>query len=335
MITIEAKQGGILFLGREGETNVRQIVFDISDWVRDLGPGVAQLKNQRMGDIEPYLCPVEQNEDRVYWTITNVETAHHGKYGKCELSYIPNESGLAKSAVWTTIVSDALGEPSAEMPEPMQGYLDQIAAAGAGALASAQRAETARAAAEEAQSKAASAKSASEAIAKEVAQAKSDVLAAQNAAEAAKTKAETAQTNAEKARDAAAKSAEEAKNAASQSGGGGGGAFYAQFGVNTLGEIKAAYASQKAVYVVKDNSVYTMIELTEGSATFRYAISSGIYQETRTILYGGNDNHTGIYRSENNEFSPAVTTYDNGKFLRVVNGAWAAVMLPDVSKEGM
>lgn len=32
---------------------------------------------------------------------------------------------------------------------------------------------------------------------------------------------------------------------------------------------------------------------------------------------------------------PTVSSSDNGAFLRVVNGAWAAVMLPDVSKEGM
>lgn len=32
---------------------------------------------------------------------------------------------------------------------------------------------------------------------------------------------------------------------------------------------------------------------------------------------------------------PEVTADDNGKFLRVINGAWAADMLTDVSKEGM
>lgn len=32
---------------------------------------------------------------------------------------------------------------------------------------------------------------------------------------------------------------------------------------------------------------------------------------------------------------PEVTAADNGKFLRVINGAWAADMLTDVSKEGM
>lgn len=32
---------------------------------------------------------------------------------------------------------------------------------------------------------------------------------------------------------------------------------------------------------------------------------------------------------------PEVTTADNGKFLRVVNGAWAAEALQDVSEEGM
>lgn len=32
---------------------------------------------------------------------------------------------------------------------------------------------------------------------------------------------------------------------------------------------------------------------------------------------------------------PEVTTADNGKFLRVIDGAWAADMLTDVSKEGM
>lgn len=35
------------------------------------------------------------------------------------------------------------------------------------------------------------------------------------------------------------------------------------------------------------------------------------------------------------QVTPTVTTADNGKFLQVVNGAWAAVALTDVSEEGM
>lgn len=47
------------------------------------------------------------------------------------------------------------------------------------------------------------------------------------------------------------------------------------------------------------------------------------------------DKTVDITVSQGGSSLPEVTTADNGKFLRVINGAWAADMLTDVSKEGM
>lgn len=50
-----------------------------------------------------------------------------------------------------------------------------------------------------------------------------------------------------------------------------------------------------------------------------------VYAQIMALLGNGGGGGAGL---------PAVTEADDGKFLRVVDGAWAAVLLTDVSKEG-
>lgn len=45
--------------------------------------------------------------------------------------------------------------------------------------------------------------------------------------------------------------------------------------------------------------------------------------------------HSGAYPGANSNGLPSVTALDNGKFLRVVNGKWAAIALQDVSVVGL
>lgn len=143
MYIVYAERGKNICLGREGENLARQIVFDVSQWGELYGPGVVQLIARRTGDSEPYPCKIEVTGTQVIWTITNADTAKPGCRGECELSYHINDR-LAKSEIYQTVVVDAMCEPSDTAPEPYQGWLDKILAAGSYAEAERIQAEAAR-----------------------------------------------------------------------------------------------------------------------------------------------------------------------------------------------
>lgn len=142
MIVIHAERGKPLYIGREGENNARKVVFDLSHWRAVYGPGTVQLLVQRTGEATPYPAALTVDGNRAFWTITAADTAIPGSMGKAELRYTVNDV-LVKSETWTTIVLDALGEPSETPPEPQKGWLDQVLAAGASAQEAAKRAENA------------------------------------------------------------------------------------------------------------------------------------------------------------------------------------------------
>lgn len=141
-ITIYAKPGAVLTLGREGENNARRIVFDLRPWQDLYGPGAAQLLACRSGESEPYPVAITTEDSDVIWTVTAADTAIPGRYGAAELRYTVGDT-LAKSETWTTVVLDALGEPSEEPPEPQKYWVDQVLDAAARAEAAADRAESA------------------------------------------------------------------------------------------------------------------------------------------------------------------------------------------------
>lgn len=142
MLYINAKPGDKLNLGRKGENRARTILFDISQWRKLYGDGVASLLHQRAGDAEPYPCDIQTDGNTVAWEITNADTAVASQYGKYELQYRVNDQ-LAKSATGAASVYDALGEQTAEPPEAQQGWVDKVLQAGAEAEAAADRAEEA------------------------------------------------------------------------------------------------------------------------------------------------------------------------------------------------
>lgn len=136
MVTVTARPGAVLPLGREGENLARQIVFDIARWQTEYGPGTVSLIAQRPGDPAPYPCAITVDGSTVTWPITSADTAAAtktpGVYAYCELQYRVDDV-LVKSETWRTFVADALGEPSPEPPEPWQGWVDQVLSAVAGA----------------------------------------------------------------------------------------------------------------------------------------------------------------------------------------------------------
>lgn len=101
MIYIKAAPGVPFSIGRQGEHKVRTVVFDLSDWVKTLGNGRAEILFQRPGDSAPYPVPVEQDGGLVTWLVTKTDTdkpSHPPLYAKCEVRWYL-EDALALSLI--------------------------------------------------------------------------------------------------------------------------------------------------------------------------------------------------------------------------------------------
>lgn len=129
MVTITARPGRLIPLGREGENLARQIVFDVSAWQAEYGPGTVSLIARRSGEDDPYPCAVTVDGAQAAWPVTAADTARPGSRGRCELQYRV-DGVLVKSESWHTFVADALGEPVPEPPEPQQAWVDRVLEAG-------------------------------------------------------------------------------------------------------------------------------------------------------------------------------------------------------------
>ena len=145
MIYIKAAPGVPFSIGRQGEHKVRTVVFDLSDLVKALGDGRAEILFQRPGDSSPYPVPVEQDGGNVQWLVTNTDTDQPTRpplYAKCEVRWYLGDA-LAKAEICAVYCYQALDTPG-EIPDPPgQTWLDQALEAGAQAKAAAQRAENA------------------------------------------------------------------------------------------------------------------------------------------------------------------------------------------------
>lgn len=124
MRSFYVKSDNPIYLGRVGENDATQVIFDISYMVNKFGEGTVSLIAQREGDTDPYPCVIERSGNKVTWKITNADNARAGK-GSCELRYMVGDT-IAKSEVWETIVWESLGEHGDSVPEPYQSWVDQV-----------------------------------------------------------------------------------------------------------------------------------------------------------------------------------------------------------------
>ena len=122
-----------LYLGRQGETGARQIVFDLSDMIDDFGPGTVTLLHMRSKDPAPYIISetaVTAAAPTVTWDITDTDTEQYG-YGLAELRLAfdgdgtEGEESLAKSVLYGTVVYKAL-TGGTEIPDPLQSWYDAL-----------------------------------------------------------------------------------------------------------------------------------------------------------------------------------------------------------------
>ena len=150
-----------LCLGRRGENEATQIVFDVSELVAQYGAGAAVVLNKRVNDANAYPVSTVQEGNRVSWIVTNTDTSYTGQ-GEAELLWYVNDT-LAKTLVWTTFVAQDIGIPSGPTPDPFETWLDQLTELAGTTEQNAQAAEAAQGAAETAQGKAEDAQEAAEA----------------------------------------------------------------------------------------------------------------------------------------------------------------------------
>ena len=143
MEQVKANTLSTIPLGRQGENLARQILFDVSGWETEYGLGVVELIAQRPGDETPYPVVATRDGDSVVWSVTSTDTLYPGDSGRCELRYYVGET-LAKSRIWGTYVARAMDTPSETAPpEPEQGWVNKVLAAGSSAKEAAERAEKA------------------------------------------------------------------------------------------------------------------------------------------------------------------------------------------------
>lgn len=128
-------------LGRQGESNVVVVSWDISNWRKLYGNGIVSLLHQRKGDEYPYPCVITQTDDKVSWIITKSDTAIHG-IGKCQLIYTVENNVVAKSKICNTYVHKSIESNTVNPPEPYSDWVDKIISVGVQAQEAAKLAES-------------------------------------------------------------------------------------------------------------------------------------------------------------------------------------------------
>ena len=124
MRSIRAIPTQLIPLGRLGENECTQILFDVSGWLEEYPSAAIGLYNLRPGDTESYpVASVTLEDSTAIWTITNTELSAVGK-GRCELVAL-QDGVVAKSSIYTTVIGEAL-DGSGETPEPWEDWKEEF-----------------------------------------------------------------------------------------------------------------------------------------------------------------------------------------------------------------
>ena len=140
MVTIHADETDTLILGRVGENDVTQIVWEriIAAWLSEYPNAAIGLINRPSRQNEGYpVANVQQVGSTVTWTVKSSDLAEEGR-GQCQLVAVENEV-IKKSAFWNTLVLPSL-QGSATPPDPMTEWWDALVAMKADAEAAAESA---------------------------------------------------------------------------------------------------------------------------------------------------------------------------------------------------
>ncbi|MBQ3990585.1 MAG: hypothetical protein II630_07050, partial [Bacteroidales bacterium] len=138
MNTVIVKNCKTLFIGRRGENEVTEVVFDFTEWQEQFGTGVIDLYVKRNLDVDAYPVVLSVDGTVATWLVTAADTDVVGN-GKIEFVYTVDQK-VAKSAVFPFFVGEDIGESSPEPPEHYQSWLEQLTELGAETQANAQAA---------------------------------------------------------------------------------------------------------------------------------------------------------------------------------------------------
>lgn len=115
-------RAGVIDLGKQVEGLVTRVVLPN---IRR-GKGAMQLSHQRADDQKPYLVPITEDGDKIYWIVSRLDTAYPGR-GQAELQWLGADGAVVKSVTYQTNVIRALTTPGAVPDEPLKPYTQAVA----------------------------------------------------------------------------------------------------------------------------------------------------------------------------------------------------------------
>lgn len=128
-INISAGCPARIMIGRRGENEATQVVFDCASFAETYGDGTAVLLAKRPPDTTAYPVTVTQDGSTVTWTVSDTDTAYQGG-GECELFWYVGDV-LAKSVVYGTTIGRDIGEATEDPPDAYESWIEQLTALGA------------------------------------------------------------------------------------------------------------------------------------------------------------------------------------------------------------
>ena len=124
-VSISTSESGTkkIRLGRQGENEVRQVVFDLNSMVERYGDGLATLVYQRNGDMVPYVINAIRSENSLKWLVDSTDTAKAGP-GRAEIRWYVS-GALAKTVIFTTETVESMSADT-EVPDAFQSWYDKM-----------------------------------------------------------------------------------------------------------------------------------------------------------------------------------------------------------------
>lgn len=116
-----------VMVGQQDENEVREVVFDFSDWYTTYGSGTLSLAIQRPKDEWPYdgTLTVDNSTHKATWEISDTDSAYAG-VGQIQLSYTVG-TAKKKSVVYRFTVRKSLGAlGNVITPIQIQTFIDEV-----------------------------------------------------------------------------------------------------------------------------------------------------------------------------------------------------------------
>jgi len=147
MITtkVSLENPGVLFLGRRGEKNARQFVFDVNRWAEDLLQDKLDSYHYRLlvlrpREKTPYAAETTLNGEGLVWVPQPADFAKSGE-GSIEIQFVSDAGAVLKSALIRTRSEGCIGDSEGPVPEDHPGWYKRVLGAVEDSARAAQSAE--------------------------------------------------------------------------------------------------------------------------------------------------------------------------------------------------